>query len=728
MQKVINLNIKGMTCASCVNRIEKSLKKHPGIQEASVNLATEKAKIQFDDQLLKNKQIIQIVIDAGYEANLFSSQINDEKKINILKKEKKLIIISSLLTFPLIIPMIIQALGGNFTIHPFIQWLLATPVQFYIGARFYISGWKAIKARTGNMELLVAIGTSAAYGLSVYMILRDLKHFHPMTHLYFEGSAVIITLVMLGKYLETKAKQQTSEAIKALQELQPTMARIVRDGKELEIPIEELKLHDAVIVRPGERIPVDGIINSGTTQVDESLITGEGLPIDKQQNDKVVGGSINGDGMIMVIVSALGSETMLARIIRMVEDAQSIKAPIQRLVDKVSAWFVPVVLVIALITIITTGLINLEWENAIINGVAVLVIACPCALGLATPTSIMVGTGVAAKAGILIKDAEALEIAHSVSLVAFDKTGTLTEGKPSLTHIQVIQGSDNDILKIMGAIQSGSEHPLAKAILEEIKQRKLILPEATGIKAISGKGVEAFVGKEKYLIGSKKLAFEFNRDLNAFTNMSEQREMLGETVSFLIRAADQMIIGMVAFKDTIKPSALETINKLHRLGIKTMMITGDNIGSANRVAKELSIENVRAEVLPQDKLKIIDEMKKEGHIVAMVGDGINDAPALASANIGIAMSTGTDVAMHSSSITLMRGNPLLIPDAISISRKTYLKIKQNLFWAFIYNIIGIPLAALGYLSPVVAGAAMAFSSLSVVSNSLLLKRWKPSIK
>lgn len=728
MQKTIDFEVKGMTCASCVNRVEKVLKKNPAIVTASVNLATEKARIEFDSSKVDSDKIIGIITQAGYEARVSNPDSVEDKTSN-LKKEKQIIIFSLLLTLPLALPMLLGPYGHHLMPSPWIQLMLATPIQFFIGARFYKSAWGAIKAKSGNMELLVAIGTSAAYFLSLYLLLKNLEHLeHATPHLYFEGSAVIISLVLLGKYLEARAKQQTSSAIKSLQALRPLKARIIRDGKEEDIAIEALKLSDLVIVRPGERIPVDGLIKKGNTQVDESLITGESLPIEKKAADKVVGGSINGEGLIQVEVTALGSESMLARIIRMVEDAQSVKAPIQRLVDKVSAYFVPTVLIIALCTVVLTALLTGDWEMAIIHGVAVLVIACPCALGLATPTSIMVGTGVAAKAGILIKDAEALEIAHSVSMIAFDKTGTLTEGKPSLSKLIAFEKSEAEILKILATIQNGSEHPLAKAVMEEAAKRNVLPGSTTSSKALPGRGLQAEIEGVSYILGSKRLITELKLEAHKVQAIAQEREASGETVSFLIDNDRNQIICLVSFKDTIKESARDTIKALRSLGINTIMLTGDNQGSADLVAKALGIDLVKAEVLPQQKLEIIQEFKQRGEIIAMVGDGINDAPALAAAHVGIAMATGTDVAMHSSGITLMRGNPLLIPDAISVSRKTYSKIKQNLFWAFIYNIIGIPLAALGYLSPVVAGAAMALSSVSVVTNSLLLKRWKPSVK
>lgn len=732
MQQNISLDIKGMTCASCVGRIEKVLKKNQAITSASVNLATEKAKVEFNKSMIDEKRIIELIVKAGYEARLSSADASAANKISKeeeLKKEKLLIQISALLTLPLALPMIFEPFGFHFMPSPWIQLALATPIQFIIGARFYKSAWGSIKARTGNMELLVAIGTSAAYGLSVYLLVKGMNHLdHSMPHLYFEGSAVIITLVLIGKFLETKAKQQTTAAIKALQELQPSKAKVLRNNVEQEVAIEDLRISDIVIVKPGERIPVDGLLVKGTTQVDESLITGESLPVEKNESDKVIGGSINGDGLIQIEVKALGSETMLSRIIRMVEDAQAVKAPIQRLVDKVSALFVPTVLLIAIATIVVTALLTGNWEEGIINGVAVLVIACPCALGLATPTSIMVGTGVAAKAGILIKDAEALEVTHSLTLIAFDKTGTLTEGKPSVSKLYTYDLGQEEALRILATIQNGSEHPLAKAVMKEAKTKKITFGIASATKALPGRGLEAEIDGKKYILGSKRLVTELGLSDWLAKSQLQEREALGETVSFLVDSTQNNVLAMVSFTDTIKDSARRTIEKLKALNIKTMMLTGDNHGSANLVAKELGIDFVISEVLPHNKSEVIQEFKQKGEIVGMVGDGINDAPALAAAHVGMAMSTGTDVAMHSAGITIMRGDPLLIPDAISISRKTYSKIKQNLFWAFIYNVIGIPLAAIGYLSPVVAGAAMALSSVSVVTNSLLLKKWKPSNK
>jgi Cu+-exporting ATPase len=724
MSETINLDIKGMTCASCVNRIERVLKKDGGIISASVNLATEKARVEFNPSKASVTQIIELISKAGYEAQAPSDKKDSDKEM-VLKEEKRLILISSLLTLPLALPMLLDPFGLHLMPSPWIQLLLATPIQFYFGARFYKSAFAAVRAKSGNMELLVAIGTTAAYLLSLYLLFKALDHPEQHTpHLYFEGSAVIITLVLLGKYLESKAKMQTTAAIKALQALLPEMAMVLQGTHERSIPVETLSLNDIVVVRPGERIPVDGEVIKGSSQVDESLITGESLPVEKGPKDKVVGGSMNGDGLIHVKVGAIGSETMLSRVIRMVEDAQSLKAPIQRLVDKVSAYFVPAVLLVALITVIITGLLSGNWETGIINGVAVLVIACPCALGLATPTAIMVGTGVAAKAGILIKDAQALELAHSITTLAFDKTGTLTEGRPSVSHMYSPNLKEVEFLQILATIQGGSDHPLAKAVLNEASLKGISALPVTSIRALNGRGLEADISGKKYVLASKRVIQEKKLCDEQLMIMAQDREAQGETVSFLIDDSLGKTLGFISFKDNVKDSSKVTIQRLKELGIKTLMVTGDNKGSANAIARVLGIDVVRAEILPEQKAEIILEFKNQGEIVGMVGDGINDAPALAAAHVGIAMSTGTDVAMHSAGITLMRGNPLLIPDAISISRQTYRKIKQNLFWAFIYNIVGVLLAAFGYLNPVIAGAAMAFSSVCVVTNSLLLKKWK----
>jgi Cu+-exporting ATPase len=729
-------SIGGMTCASCVARVEKSIKKIEGVDKAEVNLATERARVTFRNHARDSRLIIEAIDNAGFSGALIVPRTkqqeakDNEKKFSKIAKEKMHLIIAALLSLPLVLPMLGVLFDYQWMPTGWIQLSLATPVQFWLGARFYIAGWKALKAKSGNMDLLVAIGTSAAYGLSFYHLIKNwtsgLENHSQISHLYFESSAVVITLVLFGKYLESNAKRQTTDAIDALQALRPETVRILKNGIETEVNINVIVLKDVVIVRPGERIAVDGTIRTGMSQVDESLLTGESLPVAKKIGDQVTGGSINGDGLLTIETTAIGQESVLARMIRMVEDAQAAKAPIQRIVDRVSEIFVPVVLVISFATLIFWGLTSGIWETAIINAIAVLVIACPCALGLATPTSIMVGTGQAAKAGILIKDASALEVAHKVTKVAFDKTGTLTEGHPYVTAF-VTKDIESDLaVQMAAAIQSGSEHPLAKAVLIEAKNRNINFEPANQIKNAPGLGIEGEVGTSKVFIGSDRYMKEQGIDTSNFLHDIKKHLNLGHSISYVGKAGNPKAVAMVAFGDKVKSTSAKTIKELTRLGISSMMITGDNEGSAKNVGKSVGIADVRFNIMPDQKLSIIQELKRDGSVIAMVGDGVNDAPALAAADVGIAMATGTDVAMHTASITLMRGNPLLIADAIDISNRTYAKIRQNLFWAFIYNIIGIPLAAAGFLSPVVAGAAMALSSVSVVSNALLLKRWKPA--
>ena len=716
------LQIDGMSCASCVGRVEKALFKVPGVLSASVNLATEKATVEVLSGVTF-ATLAAAIGKAGYSAKPVAAQ--QPKATPSLIPEWWPVAASALLTLPLVAPMLLQLIGVDWMLNGWVQLALATPVQFWLGWRFYRAGWKAVKARAGNMDLLVSLGTSAAYGLSVYLLIQSGGgHAH---HLYFEASAAVITLVLLGKWLEARAKRQTADAIRALNALRPTIARVLVDGHEVSTPIEQIAIGDLVVVRPGERISVDGNVVSGQSDVNEALITGESLPVSKNVGDKVTGGSVNGEGLLHVRTGAVGAETMLARIIRMVESAQAAKAPIQRVVDQVSAVFVPVVLVVALLTFAGWMAYSGNWEEALINAVAVLVIACPCALGLATPTAIMAGTGVAARQGILIKDAEALEIAHSVTVVAFDKTGTLTEGKPSLVSIEPVQGrSVEEVLRLAGALQKTSEHPLAHAVLEKVRERKNAVSEVSDAKALPGRGIQARVDGQLMLLGSTRLMQENLVNPGQLGIRAAELESEGKTISWLLcqRDTSSELVGLLAFGDTIKPSSYQAINRLRELGIKTVMLTGDNQGSANAVAKELGIDEVRAELLPGDKATIIQEIRGQGHVVAMVGDGLNDAPSLVAADVGLSMSTGTDVAMEAAGITLMRGDPRLVADSFDVSRRTYSKIKQGLFWAFAYNVLGIHLAALGMLNPVVAGVAMAFSSVSVVTNALLLRRWR----
>ena len=719
----LELDISGMTCASCAGRVEKALARVPGVKSASVNLATERAHIELLGQVDPGL-LINAVTQAGYGASLHQSEkTTEDDQQKRLHRERWALTLAIVLALPLVLPMLLAPFGVHWMLPAWAQFVLATPVQFVLGARFYVAAWKAVKAGAGNMDLLVALGTSAGYGLSLYE--WAIAEPGSMPHLYFEASAVVIALVLLGKYLESRAKRQTASAIRALEALRPERALRMVDGQEQDVAISDLRLNDLVLVKPGERFPVDGEVVEGQSHADEALISGESLPVPKQPGDKVTGGAINGEGRLVIKTLALGTETVLARIIRLVEDAQSAKAPIQKLVDKVSQVFVPVVLLIALATLLGWWLYGAPIETALINAVAVLVIACPCALGLATPTAIMAGTGVAARHGILIKDAEALERAHEVSAVVFDKTGTLTSGTPQIAHFSALDGDEARLLQAAGALQRGSEHPLAKAVLDACAARNLNVPDVTDSQSLTGRGIAGTLEGRRLALGNRRLLEETGLAPGSLGASASAWETEGRTLSWLIEQSPQpQVLGLFAFGDTLKTGALSAIQQLNARHISSHLLTGDNRGSAKVVADALGISDVHAEVLPADKAATVAELKKTG-VVAMVGDGINDAPALAAADIGIAMGGGTDVAMHAAGITLMRGDPRLVPAALEISRKTYAKIRQNLFWAFIYNVIGIPLAAFGFLNPVLAGAAMAFSSVSVVSNALLLKFWKP---
>ena len=719
----LELALSGMTCASCAGRIEHALTQQPSVLSVSVNLASERAQLQVLRGTDANA-LLQAVSQAGYRASVLDDANRTQPTAERhLQRERWALLLAIVLTVPLVIPMLVEPLGLHWMLPAWLQFALATPVQFIFGARFYRAAWSALRAHAGNMDQLVAIGTSAAYGLSLYQWAAS--PVGSMPHLYFEASAVIITLILLGKYLESRAKRQTSSAIRALQALRPERALRLRDGVEEWVALGELQLGETIVVKPGERFPVDGLVREGQSHADEALISGESLPQPKQPGDSVTAGAINGEGRLLVETTALGAETVLSRIIRLVEDAQAAKAPIQKLVDKVSQVFVPSVLLIALATLLGWLFYGAGIETALLNAVAVLVIACPCALGLATPTAIMAGTGVAARHGILIKDAEALEIAHSVTLVAFDKTGTLTSGAPRIAHLSAVDSDTTQLLQLAGALQRGSEHPLAKAVLDQCTEQQLSLAEVSNSKALAGRGIAGQIGERQLALGNKRLLEEhfLHHDELAADALAWEAE--GRTLSWLLELAPQpQVLGLFAFGDTLKPGAAEAIAGLTAQGIASHLISGDNPGSVKAVAEALGISAAHAEVLPADKAAIISELKKHA-VVAMVGDGINDAPALAAANVGIAMGSGTDVAMHAAGITLMRGDPRLVADALDISRRTYNKIRQNLFWAFAYNLVGIPLAAAGLLNPMLAGAAMALSSVSVVSNALLLKTWKP---
>lgn len=716
----LTLPIEGMTCASCVGRVDKALRAVPGVVDVSVNLANERALVQAAPRATLAAELAEAVRRAGYETPGVS-QANDLAKAEKRHGDTVRLVAAALLTAPLLLEM--AAHWGLLGLHlpPLLALALATPVQFWAGAPFYAASWRALRARSGNMDLLVALGTSAAYADSAVRALLDPTG---MPALYFEASAVVITLVLLGRWLEARAKASAAAALHALARLLPATARVERGGRIDEVPLEAVVIGDIVVVRPGECVPVDGTVVEGDSEVDESLITGESRPVAKSAEARLVGGSLNGSGLLRLRATAVGAGSTVARIVELVERAQASKAPVEKLVDRVSGLFVPIVLGLAALTFLGWWLIDGDASAGLAAAVAVLVIACPCALGLATPTAIIVGTGVAARHGILIRDADALEQAGRVNAVVFDKTGTLTEGKPAVTEIVATRNMPlNDMLALAAAAQSGSEHPLARAVLAEARNRWLSMPPPSEFQALSGRGLAATVNGRAVLVGSRRLMDEQKVAIAEATAAQEAAmEARGETVMHV--AADRRLIGLIAVGDTLKPTAAAAIARLHARGIRTTILSGDNPGAVARVARELGVDQAVGGVLPENKLQEIARLRREGQVVAMVGDGINDAPALAAADIGIAMGTGTDVAINSAGLTLMRGDPGLVPEAIDLSRAILRRIRQNLFWAFIYNLAGIPVAALGLLDPVFAGAAMAFSSVSVVTNSLRLRRWK----
>ncbi len=729
-ERKTTLKVDDMTCASCVARVEKAAASVAGVSSVTVNLATERAYVSgtwFD-----KKEVEDALTKAGYNASAidhdeqprFAASSQDKQAQS--RREFSHVLISSGLSLPLLAGMFGSSFDVDWVLPGWVQLLLAAPVQFWLGSRFYIGAFKAVRARAGNMDLLIALGTSAAFGLSLYLMGSSKAGEVP--HLYFEASAVLITFVLLGKWLEARAKGQTASAIRALMQLRPDVAQIRRDGMEMEIPLDQVRIGDTVILRPGDRLPVDGKILEGHSSVDESMLTGESLPVEKSVGDKVTGGSINVDGILVLETTAIGGETVLAKIIRLVEGAQASKAAVQRLVDKISAIFVPIVLVIAVLTFSTWYMYGGVVETAIMAAVSVLVIACPCALGLATPTAIMVGTGAAAKHGILIKDAQALEQARTVTVVVFDKTGTLTCGKPEVTETSIVREVEpQSALSVAASLQQGSTHPLGKAVINYAKQSGAKVTEVNNFKNYAGMGVTATIHGQEFAFGNRKLMEQHDISLSAFIEQASAMEAKGFTVSWLaeVTHGSSKAVGVFAFGDRPKPEALATILALQDMNVQTIMLTGDNEGAANHMAKLLGIDQVIAGVLPSDKSQVVQSLKAGRNTVAMVGDGINDAPALAAADIGIAMGTGTDVAMHAAGVTLMRGDLGLVVGALDISRRTYSKIRQGLFWAFIYNLVGIPLAAFGYLSPMIAGGAMALSSISVLLNALTLRGWSP---
>ncbi len=724
------LKITGMSCAACSARIEKKLNKTEGIEQATVNLATQRASVEYDISKVKVSDILKIIHDLGYGAERAEEVNQDKEKEQRLKEIKTLkltLIISAVLSTPLVLAMVLSMLNIpllSFLHNPYFQLVIATPVQFIIGFRFYKHAYFALRSKSANMDVLISMGTSAAYFFSLYNVFFEEVQQGMMKNLYFEAAAVIITLILLGKYLEAVAKGKTSDAIKKLMGLQAKTARVIRNGIEEDIPIEEVMLGDIVVVRPGEKLPVDGKIIEGRSSIDESMLTGESIPVEKKAGDYVIGATINKVGTFRFEATKIGKDTALSQIIKMVEDAQGSKAPIQKIADKVSGIFVPVVVGIALITFIIWYLSTGDITKAIVSSVAVLVIACPCALGLATPTAIMVGTGKGAENGILIKGGEHLEMAYKLNAVVLDKTGTITKGQPEVTDIIVLGNFDkSEILKLAAITEKSSEHPLGVAIYEHGKKEFSSIDNPGQFEAIPGRGVKSFVDNRVIYMGTRKLMKERNIAIGNVEAAIAKLEDEGKTA--MLMAIDNNLEAIIAVADTLKESSKEAIDELQKMGIDVYMITGDNKRTANAIAKQVGITNVLAEVLPENKAEEVEKLMAKGKIVAMVGDGINDAPALATANIGMAIGTGTDVAIEAADITLMRGDLRTIPAAIRLSRMTMRKIKQNLFWAFFYNIIGIPFAAFGLLNPMIAGGAMAFSSVSVVTNSLSLKGYDP---
>lgn len=699
--------------------MEKALNKLEGVISANVNLSTNKAVVEFPSGLLEDSQIVEAIEKAGYKAEIERDTTADREK-ELREKEikslKKSFIISAILTLPLFSAMFFHMAGQmNLLTNGYFQWALATPVQFLIGARFYKGAYKSLRGGGANMDVLIAMGTSAAYFYSVYNIFAGVHEY------YFEASAVIITLILLGKTFEAVAKGKTSEAIKKLMGLQPKTARVLKDGEEKEIPIENLQIGDIVIVKPGEKVPVDGVIVQGSSSLDESMITGESMPVDKGEGDQVVGATINKFGSFRFEAQKIGKDTVLSQIIKLVEDAQGSKAPVQRLADKISGIFVPVVIGIALVTFLAFNFID-SFNTGLINAVAILVIACPCALGLATPTAIMVGTGKGAENGILIKSGEHLERAHKMDSIIFDKTGTITKGKPDVTDILSFGEDRNEILRIAASVEKTSEHPLGEAIVKKAEEEGLALSEAESFSAVPGKGLKASFEGREVLLGNRKLMTENDIDVSLREKDIEKLETEGKTAMLL--SVDRKLAGIIAVADGIKETSQAAIRELQNMGLKVFMITGDNERTARAIGAQVGIENILADVLPEDKASEVEKLKSQGMHVGMVGDGINDAPALAAADVGFAIGTGTDVAMEAADITLMRGDLEGVVTAMRLSHRTMKTIKQNLFWAFFYNTLGIPFAALGFLNPMVAGAAMAFSSVSVVSNSLRLRNFK----
>ncbi|MCG7339043.1 heavy metal translocating P-type ATPase [Staphylococcus sp. ACRSN] len=720
----VELDIIGMTCAACSNRIEKVLNRMDGVNNASINLTTESGAIDYNPNSVTTNDLIKKIQNIGYDAHTKQNNIQKTSRKEKELKEKRLkLIISAILTAPLLLTMLVHLFGvplPRIFMNSWFQFALATPVQFIIGWQFYLGAYKNLKNKSANMDVLVALGTSAAYFYSIYEMIKWLIHSNMEPHLYFETSAVLITLILLGKYLETRAKAQTTNALSQLVNLQAKEARIFKDNKTIMVPLSEVKVGDHLIIKPGEKIPVDGTVIKGTTSIDESMLTGESIPIEKNISDNVIGATMNKYGTITVEATRIGKDTALSNIIQTVESAQSSKAPIQRLADIISGYFVPIVVAIAILTFIIWIAIEQpgQFEPALVSAIAVLVIACPCALGLATPTSIMVGTGKAAENGILFKGGEHIERTHEIDTIVLDKTGTITNGQPVVT---VFEGS-KDTLQLLASAENGSEHPLADAIVTYAINNNIELIEPQHFEAIPGRGISATFNNQHILAGNQRLMSENNIDTTEYEYQLQQYEDDGHTVMFI--AIDGQAKGIIAVADTVKSNAKTAIKALHDLGIDVVMLTGDNARTADAIAKQVNIDTVIAHVLPEEKASKIVEIQQSNHKVAMVGDGVNDAPALVQSDIGIAIGTGTEVAIEAADVTILGGDLLLIPKAIKASKYTIRNIRQNLFWALGYNVAGIPIAALGLLAPWIAGAAMALSSVSVVTNALRLKRMK----
>lgn len=721
----VELNINGMTCAACSNRIEKVLNQTQGVQQATVNLTTEQALIKYYPSATNTEALIKRIQNIGYDAETkTSSKAQSNRKKQELKHKRNKLIISAILSLPLLLVMVVHISPisiPSILVNPWVQLILSTPVQFIIGWQFYVGAYKNLRNGSANMDVLVAVGTSAAYFYSIYEMMMWLTHQTHLPHLYFETSAILITLILLGKYLEARAKSQTTNALSELLNLQAKEARVIKENKEIMLPLDKVKVGDTLLIKPGEKIPVDGKVTKGDTSIDESMLTGESIPVEKSSGDSVIGSTMNKNGSIMIEATQVGGDTALSHIIKVVEDAQSSKAPIQRLADIISGYFVPIVVSIAVITFIIWIIFVHpgQFEPALVSAISVLVIACPCALGLATPTSIMVGTGRAAENGILFKGGQFVERAHYVDTIVLDKTGTITNGQPVVTDYV----GDNDTLQLLASAENASEHPLADAIVTYAKDKGLNLLDNDTFKSIPGHGIKATIHQQQILVGNRKLMNDYNISIsNKLNDQLNHYEHLGQTAMMI--AVDNQINGIIAVADTVKNDAKQAIKELRNMNIDVVMLTGDNNRTAQTIAKQVGIEHVIAEVLPEEKAHQISLLQDKGKQVAMVGDGINDAPALVKADIGMAIGTGAEVAIEAADITILGGDLLLVPKAIKASKATIKNIRQNLFWAFGYNVAGIPIAACGLLAPWIAGAAMALSSVSVVMNALRLKKMK----